>query len=202
MRRPRQGRSTIARRVGCKLAAGVAGILRCARRRAYVAAGVGARRPVAQRRRRHGAARVDPRVGCAPARQRPAAPVRREHLLSRAAHAGVFRSPDRPVADGRAADVGGLLAGARPQRRAHRRVCADRLDDGARRGPLDRQPGGRVAERIPRRVQRVHADPSSPDPGSPLRVLSAGAPGARSPARRRTACAMRSPWPAGTCCNR
>ena len=37
--------------------------------------------------------------------------------------------------------VGGLLAGARSQRRADRRVCADRLDDGARGGPLDRQPG-------------------------------------------------------------
>ena len=120
-------------------------------------------------------------MGRPPARHRSAAPVRREHLLSRAIHARVFRSPDRAVGDGRAAHVGRLLASARPQRGFDRGLCADRLDHRAGRRALDRQPSGRPVERIPGCVQRVHADPASPDSGSALRVLSAGSPGARSP---------------------
>src|SRR5436189_4232032 len=65
-----------------------------------------------QRQRRYGAEHLDPRVGGAPAATRSAAPLRRQHLLSREGCPGVLGTADRARPHRGAAGMGRRVAGA------------------------------------------------------------------------------------------
>ena len=109
----------------------------------------------------------------------PQASVRCQHFLSRARHARVLRSSDRPGGDGRAAVLARRLAGPRLQRAARARPRADRLDDESGDGAMDRKSRRRTLERIADGVQRDDADAVCGNPGSAFRVLPARAVGIR-----------------------
>ena len=143
-----------------------------------------ARRPaVAQRQRRHRAQRVGDGVGRPSGPPTSTSPVRRQHLLSRAPHAGVFRGAPRPERAGRAGSMARRLAGRRVQPRPDRGLRADGLDDVSRRDDVDRAVGGGHRGRRDRRVQRAHADAAAAHPGAARRIPAAGAARARRAAR-------------------
>ena len=107
---------------------------------------------VAPRQRRHDAERVDRGVGGAPGAAGAPAPVRREHLPSRAPLAGVLRAHDRAGPDGRARPLARRVAAAGLQPARHRRPRAVGLGDVAvcwRAGPAATPPAPSPARSSP-----------------------------------------------------
>ena len=125
---------------------------------------------------------MDAGVGSASGRAGSAAPVRRQHLLSRANDAGVLGPPVRTGDDDGADPVGRRLPRPGVQPSPHRGPRADRMDHEPGRPPLDWKLAGCDAERIADGIQRVHAHAPAGSPGSPLRVLSPRAARPRPPA--------------------
>ena len=125
---------------------------------------------------------MDAGVGSASGRAGSAAPVRRQHLLSRANDAGVLGPPVRTGDDDGADPVGRRLPRPGVQPSPHRGPRADRMDHEPGRPPLDWKLAGCDAERIADGIQRVHAHAPAGSPGSPLRVLSPRASRPRPPA--------------------
>ena len=111
--------------------------------RSYVAARIRSCASIPQRERRHASQHVDRRLGHSSSAARAAAAVQRQHLLSGAEHAGVFRGAARAVGDGGAAGLGRSVTRSDLQHPADRGLCVDRLGSMPRAGPLDRRLVGR-----------------------------------------------------------
>ncbi len=106
----------------------------------------------------------------------PAAPLRRQHLLSGARLARLLRTADRPGAHGRPAALARGLAGARLQHPPDSGLRADRL--GRLRGGVrvDGRSCRRDARRVDVRVQHPHADAPRAHPRHPRLGIAADPP--------------------------
>ena len=149
-------------------------------------------RAVAQRQRRHDAQRVDRGVGRPPGAARSAAPVRRQHLLSRAALAGVLRAHGRAGRHGRARSSGSAHLPSSPTTCSS--CSGSRSSAWAMWMVVRRWTGSAAAgvvAGIAARLQRAHADAAPSSAGVARGVPAPRAARVRPGVGRAGACATR-----------